>query len=46
MFKDTANNGIKMVITTRVMHLMVNGMGKAPISGGMERYMKEILSIM
>ena len=44
--KDTANNGIPVVITTRVMHLMAKGMDRAPINGVMERYMKETISIM
>ena len=35
-------NGVPMVITTRVMHLMANGMAKAPINGGMGRCMKEV----
>ena len=31
--KDMVNFGINLVIITRVMHSMTNGLGKAPING-------------
>ena len=43
--KDMVSNGFVvtlLVITTRAIHLMAKWMGKAPINGAMEAYMKEV----